>query len=476
MGKTKNGITIEFLGMSSVEVTNSMYLIKFKEYQILMDFGTYQGCGNNIIENYRINRKTVKNVNPKKITHILCSHSNIDHCGAIPYLYANGCTAPLIMPKGNRDLIKIMFEDSAKIMLSDSEKLNNKWGVKASPLYTTEDIDTCLNYLQEYDLEEENVLNEFIKFKLVSAGHIINSCQIYLEFKDGNLTKRIGFTGDIGSSIPKPYVQPIKKLPFVDVLIGEATYADSKREHSVQDRYKDIDKIKTIVDTTCIDNNKRVLIPVFSLDRLQTMLTILYEIYGDDENFTQKIIVDTPMGIKICNAYKKIVTKDYDLWDKVFNWKNIIWCDGYKESKMMQSELKSGVILSSSGMCNNGRVINWLKDSLADEKNHCIFCGYSGADSLATAIKEGKDNKYITIDKESIPNKMQITTLFSFSSHADCRELLEYYTNVQYNKLYIVHSDTTDKLLFTKKLQDKLSKLDRTSRVICTNIDTVCNL
>ena len=68
MSKTKNGITIEFLGMSSVEVTNSMYLIKFKEYQILMDFGTYQGCGNNIIENYRINRKTVKNVNPKKIS------------------------------------------------------------------------------------------------------------------------------------------------------------------------------------------------------------------------------------------------------------------------------------------------------------------------------------------------------------------------------------------------------------------------
>lgn len=476
MGKTKKGITIDFLGLSSAEVTGSMYLIKFKEYQILMECGMYQGCANNIIKNYRTNHDMLKQINPKTITHVICSHSNIDHCGNIPYLYANGCTAPLIVPKGNKELFKIMFQDSSKIMASDCLKLITKYNMKSHPLYTVEDIDTCLEYLQEYNFNEEVILNDFIKLKLISAGHIVGSCQMFLEFKDGNLNKKIAFSGDIGSSIPAYYIQPKEKLPFADVLIGESTYAGNNREHSIQDRLKDMEKIKTIIDTVCVENHKRVLIPVFSLSRLQTMLTSLYELYGENENFTERIIVDTPMGIKICNCYSKIITKDKELWDKVFNWKNIIWCDGYKESKIMQSDLKSGIILSSSGMMHSGRVINWLKQLLPDEGNHCIFCGYSAEGSLATVIKEGKKNKYITVEKENIPNKMQVTTLFSFSSHACHNELLNYYTTVEYNKLYLVHGNMADKILFAQELQNELSKVNRTSKVICTNIDTVCNL
>lgn len=58
MTKTKKGVTIDFLGMSSTEVTNSVYLIKFKEYQILLDFGMYQT--NNLIEDYKVNHRKIK--------------------------------------------------------------------------------------------------------------------------------------------------------------------------------------------------------------------------------------------------------------------------------------------------------------------------------------------------------------------------------------------------------------------------------
>ena len=474
MGKTKNGITIEFLGMSSVEVTNSMYLIKFKNYQLLMDFGMYQS--NNLLKDYRVNHRKIKGLDPKKLDYVMISHLNGDHCALLPFLYKNGCTAPIILPSGSYELLKIMLTDSSKIMLSDSLKLTNKYNIKANPLYTEEDIELCLDYIQEYDLNKTIELNDSIKFRLLSAGHIINSSQIYLEFKDGNLIRRVGYSGDVGSSIPKSYVEPIDKMPLVDILIGESTYANSAREHSIKDRYKDIEKLKTIIDTVCVDNKKKVLFPVFALDRLQTILTSLYEIYGDDENFTTKIIVDTPMGIKICNCYSDIVIKDKELWNKVRNWKNIVWCQEYQDSKVLQEINEPQILCASSGMCTNGRSVAWLKKILPDALNHVIFCGYSGELTLASKVKEGKKNKTILIEKESIPNRAGTTTLHSYSSHACHKELLNYYTTVEYNKLYLVHGNNADKLIFAEELQNELSKLNRTSRVICTNIDTVCNL
>lgn len=474
MAKEKKGITIEFLGKSSTEVTNSMYLIKFKEYQILLDFGIYQT--NNLINDYKINHRKIKGLDPKKLDFVIISHCNADHCGMLPYLYANGCTAPLIMPSGNFELLRIMLEDSAKIMLSDANKLNTKWHMKASPLYVQEDIDLCLEYVKEYDLDEVNILNNYIKFKLLSAGHIVNSSQIYLEFKDGNIVRRIGYSGDIGSCIPKAYVKPIAKMPFVDVLIGESTYAGATREHSIKDRYKDIEKLKCIIDTSCVENHKKVLIPCFALDRLQTMLTTLFEIYGKDKDFTTKIVVDTPMGIKICSYYGEIITQDKQLWERVSNWENIIWCSEYKTSKFLQESDNGLLVLASSGMCTSGRSVAWLKKILPDTLNHCVFCGYSGEETLATKIKEGKKNKTITIEKESYVNNCGVTTLHSFSSHACHQELLDYYTSVEYNKLYLVHGNFDDKALFCQEVQNALSKVDRSSRVICTNADTVCNL
>ena len=67
MTKTKKGVTIDFLGMSSTEVTNSVYLIKFKEYQILLDFGMYQT--NNLIEDYKVNHRKIYRKLPNASIH-----------------------------------------------------------------------------------------------------------------------------------------------------------------------------------------------------------------------------------------------------------------------------------------------------------------------------------------------------------------------------------------------------------------------
>lgn len=212
--KKTNKVKVSFLGQSSSEVTNSMYLIEYDNTSILMDCGIYQSS--NLVRDYRVNHRNIK-IKSKDLDYIFISHLNADHCCYLPTLYKKGCTAKIIIPKNSTKLLELMLKDSAKIFLSDVEKLRNKHDIKAVPLYDESDIQTCMKYVEEYDFNIEYKLSDTLKFKLFHAGHIINSSQIYLEIKTGNLTKRIGFTGDIGSNIDKHYIY-INILPYLTLM------------------------------------------------------------------------------------------------------------------------------------------------------------------------------------------------------------------------------------------------------------------
>ena len=55
--------------------------------------------------------------------------------------------------------------------------------------------------------------------------------------------------------------------------------------------------------------------------------------------------------------------------------------------------------------------------------------------------------------------------LVSFSSHACRSELLERYTSMNYNKIYLVHSESDGKKEFAELLRKELSSANKTSKV-----------
>lgn len=461
----KKKITIEFLGRSSSDVTQSCYKITTDEKTILLDYGLYQGT--NIVDNYKVNHSRYKGLRPKEIDCILISHANIDHCGALPWLYAHGCTAPVYIPKGNRELILTMLYDSAKIMASDALKLT-KNHMDATPLYVEADIKKLESFFVECDFGKTYFLDDNTSFKMISAGHIVNSAQIILYCKEGEQVKRLVYTGDIGSPIiDRPYVVPYESPEFADILIGECTYSAETRGHNIRDRRKDIEKIMAVVNTACIENHSRVLFPVFSMDRLQTILTVLYEIYGDDPEFKIPIVIDTPLGIKVTKLWESIICKDEDLWQRVMNWKNIVMVELWEDSAGLQESSTPCIVLASSGMCTNGRSVAWCKRLLPDPHAHICFCGYSSEESLAQKIKDGKNNKFIEIEGSRVRNLCGITSLFSFSSHASRQELLELYgERLNYGTLCLVHSEFESKNSFAEDVRKKLSASGKSSRVI----------
>lgn len=467
MKKQTGKIKVECLGRAASEVTQSIYQLTAGDRRIILDYGLYQSS--DLVESYKVNHSVIKEISPKKIDFILISHANIDHCGALPVLYGRGCTAPIYVARGNKDLIRLMLYDSAKIMQSDVIKMTNEGYDKACPLYGSNEIERCLSFVFERDMDEEFSLCHGIMCEFTSAGHIVNSAQIRLTFNFDGLIKRIHYTGDIGSPyIGKYYVSPFEAPDKCDLLIGECTYSGENRNHSVRDREKDVEKIEAIIQNTCVENGGKVLIPVFALDRLQTLLTVLYDVF-ERCGFDVPVLVDTPLGESVCDVWGKIISRDKEKWHDVITWHRLNFAVDYTDSQSWQNSDKPAVILASSGMCNNGRSVSWVKTLLPGDNNHILFCGYSAVDTIATAIKDGQNNRFLKIDGVLTPNKCGVTILNSFSSHACRSELMEIYRKAQYSKLLLVHSDFDSKCVFAEELRGIIADDGRTSAVIVGN-------
>lgn len=443
---------LSFLGGNATGVTGSCTILRWKKMKYAIDMGMIQT--NNMVADYKANKEMVKRIKPKTIHGVFISHIHQDHVGCLLPAVAQGMKAYIYIPEGSKDLLRIMLTDSAKIMESDALLMARKHGMKVPPLATQDDVEKVMQWCVEVPFGVKTEVTGGAYLTLYHAGHIVFSSQMMIELHDGYQVKRIGVTGDIGYEKKSVSVPPIEPLPFCDVLIGEATYSDPSRIYSYKkDRWYDEQLIKTAVE-----QYNKILIPIFSLQRLEDVLEVLRQL-----DIKKQVYVDAPLGVRIYRAWPE--TLDYE------QTMSVKMIEGWPESQALQASNEPCVILSSSGMLSAGRAISHLHSILADPKNCVLFCGYSSPNTLASEIKSGA--REIKVEGEVIPNRCQIYCLNTFSSHANYHQLMDYYTDkTKFNKLCIVHSDFEYRAKFVQAVQDELVKQGKSSRVICTNQDT----
>jgi metallo-beta-lactamase family protein len=234
-------------------------------------------------------------------------------------------------------------------------------------------------------------------------------------------------------------------------------------------RNKDLEKLETAIRQTCVEENARVLIPVFANDRCQNMLTYIYDIFGKDESFNIPILVDSPMAARVCYAYSELLEgTDAEKWRKVLAWKNVHFVKDAMESRSWRDSKQPVVVLASSGMMVRGRSTGWAHSMLPRACDRIIFCGYAAEHSLAAIIKEGKQ-KTITISGHRVANKCQVTDLHSFSSHMQRDSLLRIYGATECEKVVLIHGEMNGKIEFSKDLQEEISRNNNTSKVVVAN-------
>nr|DAO02427.1 MAG TPA: putative exonuclease [Caudoviricetes sp.] len=433
-----------------------------------------------ILENYKANMKYIQRIKPQELDYIIIGHLHADHIGMIPTLYARGkCNAKIVVPKGSTSILKEMWLDSSYINCRDVEVLNLKNDRCYEPFYTEDIVYKTLNYVIEIDSDKITNLSDELAIRYTDAGHILLSKQCEVYINGHSHTRKILFTSDLGNIATQDsriFVEDFQPVTSSNIVIGECTYSAKGRQCTKETYKKDIEKIKSVIEQYCVDNNARVLIPSFSLDRTPYILWILYSLFGKDENFKIPILVDSPLANRLLDCYSSILENSKkDLFDEMMSWKNIKRIITPEDSKATISSNGAKVILSSSGMLTAGRSVKWVQSVLPKESDCILFMGYAGENTLAWKIKHEKEYKTININGKPYQNKCQVYDLCSFSSHMQRNDLINYYKSINCEKIFLVHGDS-NKIEFKHDLEDAISDCLKSTKVVAVNKGTKISL
>lgn len=478
MGKkrlTKDGLL--FCGMNSEEVTGSCIYGKFDDKKFLIECGLHQSSSNSYLDSYRANSAKFK-FNPKEIDYVFIGHAHIDHCGLLPRLVKEGFNGKVICTDKTKEIMIPLLLNCSFILNSEARILSKKYKREYTNIYEEDDVYKLIKYINTYD-EYNKIyqLDDNISFQFINNSHCIGATQIQIILSNEMKTKKILYSSDLGSIKKKNHYLETTDIPkmYNDYTIMESTYGDEKKFFN-RTREKDLECFKVAVDTV-LERKGTVILPAFSFSRTQELLTVLYELYKD--NFNYRIYVDSKLSCEISDIYNKVLSGDYlELWERVSNWDKVTFIREKEESQNCIKNKIPKIIISSSGFCTNGRVISYLEEYLKDPNSMIIFSGYVGDNSsyLSYRIKNYKDNKTININKKPILNKADTISLYTFSSHANNKELIEYGSNLNTEKLILVHGSEESKNCLKNSLQKEISKNDKTYKVICSSKDMIIHL
>ncbi len=415
---------LTFIGADH-EVTGSCHCLQACGKNILIDCGMEQG--GDVYENQEIP------MNASDVDYILLTHAHIDHSGLIPLMYAKGFRGQVYTTKATTDLCNIMLRDSAHIQEFEAEWRNRKarrsGEAEYVPLYSMNDAIGVLEHFVPCEYDKKIQLDEGIEIRFEDVGHLLGSASIEVWLTEGDIYRKIVFSGDIGN-INQPILKDPKYLKEADYVVMESTYGD--RTHGGTPDY--VGELSKIIKET-FDKGGNVVIPSFAVGRTQELLYFIRKIKYDNllpEYNGFEVYVDSPLAVEATNIFNKNTENCFDdeAMALIRQGINPIAFPGLKtsitsnDSKAINFDTKPKVIISASGMCEAGRIRHHLKHNLWREECTILFVGYQAHGTLGRTILEGATS--VKLFGEQVEIKARIEKLDGISGHADQEGLLRW--------------------------------------------------
>ena len=469
--KNKNKIILEFIGESVNGVTGSGLLIhvpkKDNTYEtILIELGMVQLNGR-IKDEYLTNLNIVKKVPFDNISAVFVCHSHADHTALLPSLYSHNYQGKIYTTIENRYIMSSTLVDSTNIFNKNIKLLQSKKH-NVNCIFSEADVDTLIYNTLTFEPNEIHKLDDIISFEFIPSGHIIGAYQLLLFVKmpTGNI-KKIHYTSDLGCAYNRDkFVDCMEKIPNSTVSIFESTYSDIIRQFNKLDIDKERKKLKQII-TKELNNNHRILIPAFALGRTATILSFLYDNFSNEKWFDKyPIYLDGKLSLELNQKYLCFFDKNKrEYWEKILLWKNLHYIKDYESSLNTSIKKDPCIAISSSGMINNGRILNWCKTMIEDKKSAIIFIGYCADGTIGSQILS--DSTLINIEGLEYVKKCKVYKMNTFSSHIQHDENINYMKSIHTNLIILHHGDVKNKVTFRGEVEDILRSHGNTARVIC---------
>lgn len=433
---------LTFLGAAG-EVTGSQHLVETGKLRILLDCGLFQG---------RRAEARAKNeqfrCRPSNLDGVILSHGHIDHCGNLPRLYRAGFRGPIFCTPATADITKIMLADSARIQAEDVRYLKKHLEPghpPIEPLYDEDDVHDTVKLFETLPYGQWHDLADDFRLRFAEAGHILGSAIVEMEIREQAAWKRVVFTGDLGRR-NIPLLRDPQLVDGCDVLITESTYGS--RIHPAT---SDLQAALLRVLQKSVERQGKVIIPAFSLGRTQTIVYLLNRLFNEGLLPPLQVFVDSPLSKELTAVHRHHSgTMDAELRDTLrsdpdpFAFPGLTYIGSQQESMGLNHRPGPFVIIASSGMCENGRVVHHLKHAVDDDRNTVVIIGFQAQYTLGRQLVERRPS--VRIFDRFVPLRADVEVLQGLSAHADAEDFKWWFANLAQSgrgvgRAFIVHGE-----------------------------------
>ena len=425
------------------QVTGSCYFLDAGGLKLLVDCGLYQ-------ERSFLERNwEALPVPPEDLDFILLTHAHLDHSGLIPKVVRDGFSGTILTTDATADILSIALMDAAEIQEEDAaykkrrhEKENRTVDHPVVPLYTVQDVQAAMPLVEEVDYDVPTELGHGVSVRFRDAGHILGSAMIEITVREGEIVRRLVFSGDIGQW-NMPFVRDPTLFEAADYAVMESTYGD--RDHEDPGRVDEL-LARTVRETVAAGGN--VVIPTFAIERAQDLMYHLSRLVFAKAIPPVPVFLDSPMAREVTAAFERNdgsfdedTRRLFAAGRNPFRFPGLTIVRTPEESKAINDVRGPAVIMAGSGMITGGRIKHHLVRNISRPESALLFVGYQARDTLGRQILEGESE--VRILGKTLPVRAKVAKINGFSAHADRSGLRRWLDGFKTppRRLFVTHGD-----------------------------------
>lgn len=444
------------------EVGRSAMLLQTRESQVLLDCGINPGSSDPLEAFPRLD---APQFDLDSLDAVVISHSHLDHCGFLPFLYKYGYDGPVYCSAPTSNLMTLLQLDYLDV--------SNKQGFMAP--YDQKDVRETVLHTMPLRYGSVTDIAPDVRLTLHNAGHILGSSLVHLHIGEG--IHNVVYTGDYKFA-PTMLLEPATtEFPRVETIITESTYGAT--QDIMPSRIEAEEKLVSIINNA-LDREGKVIIPVPAVGRAQEIMLII------DGYMRRGQLKEAPVFLEgmiseataIHTAYPEYLARE--VRDSILHEGiNPFQSDYFTivEHPSAREEIIEGrpcIIIATSGMLEGGPVIDYFRELAPDERNTVIFVSYQIEGTLGRRVQKGltevpmmnSDGKI-----EVIKIRLGIDSIEGFSGHSDRRQIISYLHRIspKLEKIIVCHGERM-KCLSIANLFRRTYKIDTVAPEILETI------
>jgi uncharacterized protein len=455
-GRKEEWIRVSYLG-GARQVGRSCLLLQTQESRILLDCGVDVTSDEHAYPHFE-----APEFNINELDAIIITHSHLDHCGFLPYLFKMGYRNPVYCTSPTRDVMSLLMLDYVKIMRSEGKE----------PLYTQDDIKEMVRHTIVLDYEEVTDVTPDVRITLYNSGHILGAAMVHMHV--GNGLHNLVYTGDLKFGKTHLLSAAATIFPRLETLMIESTYGG--KDNIMPNQKETDDYVEKVIKETVARRGK-VLIPTLGSGRAQEVMVLVEKMVRENQIEKIPVYIDGLVWDvnAIHTAYPEFLNSN--VRKQIFHQdENPFLSDIFKRIGSQKERLdvieNEGpcIIIATSGMLVGGPSVEYLKGLCENKNNSLIFSCYQGEGSLGRRILNGEQEITFRVGQKQDSFKINLEVhKLEITNHSDRKQLMNFIAKCspRPKKVIVNHGENSRCL----DLASSVHKMNRIETVAPRNLE-----